>query len=524
MKVSFLFTASLLLFVACGSDTAEEKSTSGPEAAPLETDPAKGIAWFDGSVDEAFAVAKEEGKPVFLYWGAVWCPPCYAISATIFSKPEFIERSTLFVPVYLDGDDEDAQANGERFGVMGYPTMVVFDAEGTELTRIPNGIDIQAYANVLDLTLTATSSARNLLEGLLNGEDSLSESDCSLLAYHSWGQDPDMSADFDLRDGFRRMYDACPEQLDAERSILYMSWLDELQRADPESDESPELNDQQREEALGVLESILASPDLVRANIFRVIIDGATYTSLLTDPGSQRRAQLTEAFYQTLDSVAADESIFKRERIYTLAGKIGFEQIDDETAELSGPLQQQIRDTVAWADESTTSAYERQPVINALSNVLNAAGMDDVAKPLLLAELEKSKQPYYFMVDLADIEQRAGNYDVALDWLKKAHDSTKGAATRFQWGQYYLIGLLEMTPEDTETIRETAVALITEVLESSGGFYQRPKGQLKRIEGRLLEWGSDRSAAVADIRQSVQSACKALPRQDTACEEFLASS
>ena len=56
---------------------------------------------------------------------------------------------------------------------------------------------------------------------------------------------------------------------------------------------------------------------------------------------------------------------------------------------------------VAWADASTPSVYERQPIINALGNVLNEAGMDDVARPLLVAELEKSKQPYYFMVDLA---------------------------------------------------------------------------------------------------------------------------
>jgi thioredoxin-related protein len=510
MKLSALSLVSLLLLLACAPKTAE--------------DPAKGIAWFDGTVDKAFELAAETGKPVFLYWGAEWCPPCYAISATIFSKPEFIDRSTLFVPVYLDGDDENAQAYGEKFAVRGYPTMVVFDSEGEELTRIPSGIDIQAYANILDLTLAASSSARSLVERLMNGEDSLSESDCSLLAYHSWGQDPDMNADFDLREGFRRMYEACPDQLETERSVLYMSWLDELQNTDPEAEETFKLTDEQRAEALGVLESILQVPALTRANIFRVIIDGPEYTSLLTDPGSARRAELIRAFYETLDAVAADEDIYKRERIYTLVGKIGFERIDDETAELSPQLKQEIRDMVAWADESTPSVYERQPVINALGNVLNDAGMDDIAKSLLLAELEKSKQPYYFMVDLADIEQRAGNYDVALDWLKKAHDSTRGPATRFQWGQYYLIGLLEMTPEDTQTIRDTAVALVTEVLNSSGGFYQRPKGQLKRIENRLLEWGADNSAAVSAIRESVQSACKTLPEQDEACDAFLESS
>jgi protein disulfide-isomerase len=302
-----------------------------------------------------------------------------------------------------------------------------------------------------------------------------------------------------------------------------MSWLDELQNAAPESDEPPALTEQQRDEALGVLESILASPEMTRANIFRVIIDGPEYTSLLTDPGSAQREKLTRDFYQILDSIAADENIYKRERIYTLIGKIGFERLDDEDAELSEQLQQEIREMVAWADESTPSVYERQPVINALANVLNAAGMDDVAKPLLQAELEKSKQPYYFMVDLADIEQRAGDNEAALDWLKKAYESTKGPATRFQWGRYYLIGLLEMTPDDTQTIHDTAVVLITDLLQDSGGFYQRPKGQLKQIEDRLLEWGVERGEVVSEIRDSVQSACNALPETDNGCETFLES-
>ena len=521
MKHAVFSLLSLVLFAACGSGTPDQPAEPGAESLPAETDPAKGIAWFDGSVDEAFALARETGKPVFLYWGAEWCPPCHAISATIFSKPEFIERSALFIPVYLDGDDENAQANGERFAVLGYPTMIVFNADGTELTRIPNGIDIQAYANVLDLTLAASSSTRSLVEGLMNGDDALLESDCSLLAYHSWGQDPDMNADFDLAEGFRRMYEACPANLTTERSVLYMSWLDELHYAASKSGDVLELTDAQRNEALEVLESILQSPALVRANILRIVTDGAKYTSLLTDPGSERRAELVDAFYERLGAIAADASIYKRERIYTLAGKIDFERIDDDTAELSEQLEQEIREMVAWADASTPSAYERQPVINALANVLNWAGMDDVAKPLLLAELEKSKQPYYFMVDIAGIEQRAGNYDAALGWLKQAHESARGPATRFQWGQYYLAGLLEMTPDDTQAIENTAVGLISELLQNSGGFYQRPKGQLKRIEDKLLEWGGDNAETLSNIRESVQSACKTLPEQDGACESFL---
>ena len=36
----------------------------------------------------------------------------------------------------------------------------------------------------------------------------------------------------------------------------------------------------------------------------------------------------------------------------------------------------------------------------------------------------------------------------AIDWLKRAYDASTGPATRFQWGTYYINGLLEMTPDD----------------------------------------------------------------------------
>ena len=99
------------------------------------------IHWFDGSVEEGFALAKSENKPVYLYWGAVWCPPCQYLKTTIFSRPEFVEKSNEFVTVYLDGDTERAQIYGERFDVMGYPTVIIFSPEGEEIMRMPTDVE-----------------------------------------------------------------------------------------------------------------------------------------------------------------------------------------------------------------------------------------------------------------------------------------------------------------------------------------------------------------------------------------------
>ncbi|MEO8526441.1 MAG: thioredoxin family protein, partial [Caldimonas sp.] len=60
-----------------------------------------GIAWkqaaSDADVDAAFAIARAETKPVFVYWGAKWCPPCNQVKATLFNRQDFIERSRAFV-------------------------------------------------------------------------------------------------------------------------------------------------------------------------------------------------------------------------------------------------------------------------------------------------------------------------------------------------------------------------------------------------------------------------------------------
>src|SRR2546423_14607025 len=86
--------------------------------------PAKsnGMAWFTGDVDAAFALAKRERKPLFLYWGAIWCPPANQVTPTIFNRQDSTDRSRSFVPAYTDGDPPPAHQPASRFKVSGYPT------------------------------------------------------------------------------------------------------------------------------------------------------------------------------------------------------------------------------------------------------------------------------------------------------------------------------------------------------------------------------------------------------------------
>lgn len=513
-----------LMLAACSREPASPPPAAGDTGHQAAT--ADEIAWFPGSVDEAFAQAKETRKPVFLYWGAVWCPPCHEIKATVFRSREFIDRSRLFVPVYLDGDTENAQALGEKFGVVGYPTMIVFSPDGDEITRIPGGIDLQAYANVLDLTLASMQPVSGLLAAVLDDDARLSAEQCRLMAYYSWDQNTSLLEKRDARAAFAAMAAACPAEATVERSILAMRSLEEaVEKASAKEDPVP-LTPAEQAAALAQVNALLDDPRQVRANLYSVLGGGARVTRAITAAGSPERDALQAKFLAVLDRIAGDEGLFMTERLYAVVGKIRFERIEDENKALPEALVNEARNMVGRADTQTKDVYERQTVINAASYVLEQAGLVQEAKQLLLAELDKSKQPYYFMVSIADIEQEAGNDAAAIDWLKKAYDASTGPATRFQWGTYYISGLLEMTPDDVARIQQDTVAVVRE-LEAGRAFYQRPKAQLQRLETKLEAWGttSERKAGLVKIREGVLGICATIPEQEPAratCEGFLA--
>ncbi len=191
-------------------------------------------------MDAAFASAQKANKPVFLYWGAEWCPPCARVKSTIFNKREFQERSRLFVPVYLDGDTPSAQKHGEHFGVIGYPTMILFRPDGTEITRLPGDVDITRYATVLDVALADARPVKEIIAAARQGAD-VPANDWRLLANYSWGTDSGRAIADDQRLAtLRTLVQRCPAELTAECSRIFFSYV--LAAADAARGDKPALS------------------------------------------------------------------------------------------------------------------------------------------------------------------------------------------------------------------------------------------------------------------------------------------
>src|SRR5689334_8804700 len=221
-KRGMIWLAAVLLVAGC------QQRNSAPEAPPAAAASAAssampaGIAWFAGGVDAAFAAAAAQHKPVFLYWGAEWCPPCHDLKAHVFSRRDFQEKLRQFVPVFLDGDAAGAQRIAGEFKVSGYPTVVVLRADRTEIARIAGGMDLASYADVLDLALEGVRPLPEVLAAL-RGDASrqLTPGDCRRLAFNGWLLDPLAESDpKTLIDTLQLAAQRCPASARDERDRL----------------------------------------------------------------------------------------------------------------------------------------------------------------------------------------------------------------------------------------------------------------------------------------------------------------
>ena len=460
----------------------------------LQTKHNNAIAWQyieQGNIEAVFNQAKLSGKPLFLYWGAVWCPPCNQVKATIFNRQDFIERSKAFIPVYLDGDQPGAQALGARFKVRGYPTMILFKPDGTEITRLPGGeVDPIKYMQVLSLGMNASRPVKTLLNEGLSSKNSLSEDDWRLLAYYAWDVDEAQIISKDrLASTLQQLAAACPSELAEVATRLRMRAL----AVAAENKKDAEALD--KAAALQQLSSVLADAELSRGNFDVIVSSASEIVGTLTPVKSSSRVALSSAWNMALDRLLADNTLSVSDRISALSAKVALAKIDFPELEknpkafsLPPELLKQIRETVAQANQTTSNPYEREAMIPNAADVLTKAGLLEESDALLTAQLAKSATPYYPMLGLAANAKKRGDIASSLQWRQRAWEASKGPATRIQWGAGYVASVIELAPEQTTRIEQSATRIIKELEAKPTTFEERNQRSLERMGKKLQGW------------------------------------
>ncbi|HEX2540729.1 MAG TPA: thioredoxin family protein [Caldimonas sp.] len=509
-----------------GDEAAPGAPSESAAAAPADAKPAKdgGIAWraaaSDAQIDAAFAVARAENKPVFVYWGAKWCPPCNQVQATLFNRQDFIERTRAFVPVYVDGDVPGAQKVGARFRVSGYPTLVLFSPHGQELTRLPGEADPARYTQLLTLGMNAARPVKTVLAHALAGGAGMSANDWRLLAFYSWETDEQQVVPKDrVPATLARLADTCPDDPPDTAMRLRLKALaaaDEKNpaRADPV--------------VRAATLALLADPPRARQQTDTLTSAAAEIVRALSKPGTPERATLVAAFEQALKRLQGDATLSRADRMQAVIAQVDLARIDSR-AEASGPsaakaaapplppaLVAEVREQAARADREIADGYERMAVIPAAAYLLERAGLGDESDALLKANLARSHSPYYLMSGLASNAKKRGDTVGALRWYRDAFEKSEGPSTRLQWGASYLNALIEMTPGDEGAIEAMGHRLLDEAASQPDAFYERSARSLQRIGTRLQAWnqGGVHGAVLSRLQKKLDAICAAPGRSD----------
>lgn len=115
------------------------------------------IEW-EKDLDAALASAKELRKPVMIDFMATWCPPCHAMEDSTFSASEVVRKSSAFVTVRIDVDEQREIAvayngNARKYGGVGIPNILFLDADGGRLKHVVGYHGPEQFASVIDTVL-----------------------------------------------------------------------------------------------------------------------------------------------------------------------------------------------------------------------------------------------------------------------------------------------------------------------------------------------------------------------------------
>jgi thioredoxin-related protein len=468
------------------------------------------IQWFSGDITDAFALAKKQKKPLFLYWGARWCPPCNQIKKTIFTKKQFQAEMKHFIPVYLDGDTKRAQVWGEKLKSSGYPTMIIYSPDGTEVNRITTGIDIVQYVRVLQESRSNLIPIETLLKRGLDNK--ATDQEWSILSNYSWAQNKTLSETHlskkNKSNTFKRLFENTPSRLKIEKNRLFLHYLSALD-AEKERLSPKEMKN---------LILILNDSSMAKGNLELLTYSSGKFFKLFKKDNNQIDPILWSTYRSSMNQLKLDKTLSSDEQLSLWVPEIYYFETQNK------PFSEEFKESVYKITKEISSKskdfFDRQASMYTAVWLLKKTNQMERAKKQALEEIQKSETPFYFMSYLANIEKDMGNNSEYIKWKEKAWKSSTGHATRFQWGSSYVIALLSERPQDQQRISTALDQVIKEVFSQNDALFGRNKGRMSKMQEQIIDWKKTYKNAYPKVLTTLKASCKqAKAKKD--CQDWL---
>lgn len=105
------------------------------------------------TLDEALAIAQQQNKRVLADMSAIWCPTCRKLDQQVLADDivkQELQRSYLFARI--EYDSPEGEAFMQKYGVRGFPTLLILDSEGNKLSQLPLTFDPKQFLQLLKPT------------------------------------------------------------------------------------------------------------------------------------------------------------------------------------------------------------------------------------------------------------------------------------------------------------------------------------------------------------------------------------
>ncbi len=146
-----LFAASALLLAGLASEAVFATPATSATPAPL---PAL-LAWHSHA-DEAFAAARQSGKPVLVDLYADWCGWCKTMEREVFAQERFQRYAERFVLLRVDVEDRAAGTQLQRrWSANSLPTLLLLDPKKSLIGKIEGFLETERLIARLDRELAA---------------------------------------------------------------------------------------------------------------------------------------------------------------------------------------------------------------------------------------------------------------------------------------------------------------------------------------------------------------------------------
>ncbi len=452
----------------------------------LSSDDSK-IQWVDKKMNDAVKLATSQKKPLFVYWGAVWCPPCNVLKSTVFKNKDFIKSTNKYVSVYLDGDTEDAQSWGEKLKVRGYPTLMVLTPKLKEVVRLNSSGDALEMAKTLDVAYQQNTPTLMILESLLkkNKLSASNEKDLLTLKNHSWWQDTKVNKDKSLySEKLFQLDKLMDNSLTEVKSFFFMTALS-LKLSGLKEKES--ISKTLKNKYKSRVTSVLKDKNLILKNLESIFYSSDSFFKHLTSDKSDKN-NFVKLYLSQIDKLRNNKSFSMEQTIESYSPLIGVLEDKNSVYKITNLEKNKIKNEFLKILKTEKDSKKRVNIISTTGYLFYKLGFISEAEKILKSELNTAINPYYVMSTLGYFEKEKGNKKEALSWYKKAYENVDGPASKLQWHGKYIRTLIKLSPTSTATIKSQLSVLYSNNIKMSDAFMGRNLRVLQSIKKDLLKW------------------------------------